>query len=217
MQIKQEKQTINLTDKIKEIVKTIAISFFFSCFIFFLFLMIISPKLNFAIDTLNMMAVNVQIRENEDIKIDLKVKRLINYPQYGTIYATILAPSIKLNNSVYHGDDYSILNKGIGHYSGSFFPGEGGTIILASHNSKQFKNLYDIKNKDYITIKTSYGTFKYQVYDTKVIKYNDEKALEVKDDEEVLIMYTCYPRYVIGFASERFVVYSRLVEANYEE
>ena len=169
------------------------------------------------LNLLNFMSVNVKEVEDSTIKYDSNTKKIINYPKYGEVFADLIIPSIKLNTVVYHGDDYEILNKGVGHYAGSMFPSENASIILASHNSKQFKNLYDVKINDIVTIKTNYGTFKYKIYETKVIKYDDTKQIPIKYGEEILMMYTCYPRNVIGFAEKRFVVYAKLVEENYEE
>ena len=216
LETRLEKQTTK-SKEVKEIVETITISFFFSVFFLFIFLMTGKNDLDKYLNLLNFMAVDVKEISENNINIDIETKKIIDYPKYGEIYADLIINSIKLNTPVYHGDDYNILNKGVGHYAGSMFPGENGSIILASHNSKQFKNLYDVNINDEVILRTNYGTFKYKIYETKVIKYNDNDALPIKYGEEILMMYTCYPRNVIGFAEKRFVVYAKLVEANYEE
>ena len=45
-----------------------------------------------------------------------------NYPEYGAQYATIQIPKIDVDLPVYLGDTLEVLKKGVGHYSGSFFP-----------------------------------------------------------------------------------------------
>ena len=55
--------------------------------------------------------------------------KLKNYPEYGAKYATIKIPKIDVDLPVYYGDSLDILKKGVGHSSGSYFPGEGGSII----------------------------------------------------------------------------------------
>ena len=64
-------------------------------------------------------------------------KKIKNYPEYGTKYATIKIPKIDVELPVYYGDTLDILKKGVGHSSGSYFPGEGGSIIYMGHNSKK--------------------------------------------------------------------------------
>ena len=39
---------------------------------------------------------------------------------------------MKLELPIYHGDTLKILRKGVGHYAGSYFPGENGTVLLAA-------------------------------------------------------------------------------------
>ena len=72
----------------------------------------------------------------EPIKIDSENK-ITNYPEYGTKYANIEIPKIDVNLPVYYGDTLEVLKKGVGHSSGSYFPGEGGSIIYMGHNAKK--------------------------------------------------------------------------------
>ena len=74
---------------------------------------------------------------------------LENYPEYGTKYGTIEIPSIDVNQPIYFGDTLDILKKGVGHSSGSYFPGEGGSIIYMVHNyKKEFRRFSELKKVD---------------------------------------------------------------------
>ena len=76
--------------------------------------------------------------ENKNVqKTVLDNNKITNYPEYGTEYATIKIPKIDVDLPVYYGDTLEVLKKGVGHSSGSYFPGEGGTIIYMGHNSKK--------------------------------------------------------------------------------
>ena len=154
-------------------------------------------------------------KTNSDGKLNTHFK-LIKYPDLGVKFATISIPSIDLKLPVYHGDTNKILRKGIGHYGGSYFPGENGTIILAGHNYEtMFRNIDYIKKKDIITLKTTYGTFKYKVYDMKIVKSTDLKAFEIQQKEERLILYSCYPLHQRTFRkTQRYVVYAKKVSDN---
>ena len=214
MEIKSKNQT---DKKYPEIVSNLAISFFFAIFFLTILLITFKSSLDQGLSLIDGLALDSSLGSNENVKINPETKELLDYPAYGKEFATLKIPSIKLEYPIYHGDTLDILRKGIGHYAGSFFPGEGGSIILAAHNNVHFQNLYDIKKKAIITIETIYGTFTYKVTKTKVISDNDEKSLPINKDSEILMMYTCYPRNAVGHASKRYVVYAKLESADYEK
>ena len=138
---------------------------------------------------------------------------LENYPEYGTQYATIEIDKIDVNLPVYFGDTLEILKKGIGHSSGSYFPGEGGTIIYMGHNSKNMlRRLGELQIGNEIKITTSYGEYTYSIYDMQLIKETELDKLPVQRDKEILMLYTCYPFNNIGYATQRYVVYAELVK-----
>lgn len=198
---------------IKEIVEQLAVSFLFSIVFLGTIYLIIADDLNFCISILNRMTVVTMKQENKTIKLDEVSKRLINYPSYNTIFGTIQIPTINVEAPVYHGDSLDILKNGVGHYAGSYFPGEGASIILAAHNSKKhFISLPKLKKHDIIIIDSVYGKYTYEVTDYKIIKDDDVKSLEIQTEKEILMMYTCYPVATIGYKNKRYVVYAELVE-----
>jgi len=151
------------------------------------------------------------------IEIDLTSKRLINYPSYGEVWGTIKIPSINVEALLYHGDSLDLLKKGIGHYSSSYFPGEGGTVILAGHNSdSHFKNIPSLKASSKVIIEAEYGTFTYEVTTNKIVLAEEIENIPITSDEEYLIFYTCYPTDTIGYKQERYIVYAKLVGEDYE-
>ena len=204
-----EKKTINA--RLKEIVEYLIISFFFSFFFLFIILALFKTPIDNTINLLNMMSVK-ETESTKEIKYNETIHKLSTYPTYGSKYAKLIIPSIKLNYPIYHGDTSDLLMKGIGHYAGSFFPGEGGSIILAGHNNVHFQHLYDVKVGNVITIDATYGTFKYKVYETKIIKADESDELPIQSKEEILMIYTCYPFNNIGYATHRYVVYANLVK-----
>ena len=153
-----------------------------------------------------------------EVNFDNISKRLKDYPLWGTQFATIEIPSVNINLPIYQGDELNILKYGIGHFSGSLFPGEGGTIILAGHNTKGFLyHLPDVKPNDKITIKATYGTFTYEVDSTRIIDHSDNDAFPFYKDQEVLMIYTCYPVNTIGHKTNRFLVYAKKIGEVYEK
>lgn len=152
--------------------------------------------------------------ENKNVqKTVLDNNKITNYPEYGTEYATINIPKIDIELPVYYGDTLDVLKKGVGHSSGSYFPGEGGTIIYMGHNSKKvFRRFSELQKGNEIIVNTSYGEYKYKIYDMQIIKETELNKLPVQNDKETLMIYTCYPFNNIGYTKQRYVVYANLVE-----
>ena len=70
-----------------------------------------------------------------------------------------------------------------------------------------------VKKGDKVVIEANYATFTYEVYDYKVVKETNLKAFEIQQNEERLLMYTCYPinQSVVGRKTKRYVVYAKRV------
>ena len=205
--------------KLKKFASQIAISFFFAAIFVLVFYFFIEDMVSPYISLINTTAVKENV---EDIKMEYNfdAKRLLKYPNYGQKYATIKISSINLSLPLYFGDTLKILRYGIGHYAGSYFPGENGTIILAGHNNKGFFHELDkVKIGDKVVIETDYGTFSYEVESYKVVKETDLSAFPIGHETERLIMYTCYPinRSVVGRKKERYVVYAKRIGDTHEE
>lgn len=151
--------------------------------------------------------------ENKEVKETVmnEEQRIENYPEYGTQYATIEISKIDVNLPVYYGDTLEILKKGVGHSSGSYFPGEGGSIIYMGHNSKRmFRRFSELQIGNEIIVKTTYGEYKYKIYDMQIINETEVDKLPIQKDKEILMVYTCYPFNNIGYATQRYVVYAEL-------
>lgn len=149
--------------------------------------------------------------EPEQTVISEEKQTLQNYPEYGTQYATIEIDKIDVNLPVYFGDTLEILKKGVGHSSGSYFPGEGGSIIYMGHNSKNmFRRFSELQIGNEIKVTTSYGEYTYKIYDMQLIKETETDKLPIQRDKEILMIYTCYPFNNVGYATQRYVVYAEL-------
>ena len=113
-------------------------------------------KIEETISLVNKVAIDLSQKEVKETVLDNN--KIKNYPEYGTQYATIEIPKIDVNLPVYFGDTLEILKKGVGHSSGSYFPGEGGSIVYMGHNSKNvFRRFSELQIGNEITVKTNYG------------------------------------------------------------
>lgn len=199
------------------IVKRFAIAFFFFCFITTLLYAFCFKKINLYIRAFNNFTYVPKENEKKPVTIDLETKEITHYPYYGEKFALIKIPALNITVDLYHGDSLEILKKGAGHYSGSYFPSEGGTILIAAHNrSEYFKYLPNLKLEDEIILDTIYGVFTYQVTEGKVMTIKELEKIRFTQDKEMLVLYTCYPMNALGFTNERYVIYASLKEVSYE-
>ena len=137
---------------------------------------------------------------------------LNNYPNYGEQYGTIIISKIGVNAPIIFGADDETILRGVGHDGGSYFPGENSSIIMCEHDyMNNFGRLGKLSNGDIIEIKTNYGDFFYQKYDEQVVLETETGKLPIQDNEEVLMLYTCYNPEKVEHTPYRFVIYAKKI------
>lgn len=208
---KKENNSIILAT-IKHLIVAIMFIILIAVIIFVLF----GSRISMAISQINKVSIDTSNVVLKDVKLNSITKRLESYPEYGTKYGDLSIDSLDVDLPLYYGDTLSILRNGVGHSSGSYFPGEGGTIVCMAHNTIGYLyNLSDIEIGANIVITTTYGKFTYKVEETKIVPETQVDAVSVSHGEEMLILYTCYPTNTFGHATKRFITYSKLVDAQY--
>ena len=90
-------------------------------------------------------------------------------------------------------DSDAILDKGAGPYIGTSLPWYRKPLLIGGHNLTFFKPLKNIELGDEIVITTHYAKYVYEVVKLDVVNYLDMEAFDLSAEEEVLILYTCYP------------------------
>ena len=202
----------------KEIAEQIVVSFFFTSIIYLIIHFICFDEIYKYLNLINMISIEQKDIEYPSVTYDSISKRLKDYPLWSTEFGTLVIPSVNINLPIYQGDSLDILKYGIGHYSASLFPGEGGSIIFAGHNNIGFLySLPEVKIDDLIEVKTTYGKFTYKIYETKIINEKDNDAFPFYQDKEVLMVYTCYPVNTLGHKTKRFLVYAIKVGESFEK
>lgn len=195
----------------KAAIKSIIVAFLFVIILGVFAFTIGKEKFAMVTYILQIMTVNKDAIQTVDPVLEGGV--LTNYPTYGTKYATLKIPCINLEQPVYYGASYTILKNGVAHDETSYFPGEGGSIIYAGHNySKFLANLPNVPNDEKIIVETSYGIFEYKVVGSKIVKETATEEVPVQNENEMLMIYTCWPINNIGHATERFVLYANAVK-----
>ena len=198
-------------------IKHLIVAIIFIVIIMAIIYILFGSRISMAISLINKVSIDTSNVVLKEVKLNSVTKRLESYPEYGTKYGNVKIDSIDVDLPLYYGDTLSILRNGVGHSSGSYFPGEGGSIVCMAHNTIGYLyNLSHIEIGDKIVVATNYGTFTYKVTETKIVNETEVDAVKVQNKEEILILYTCYPTNTFGHATKRFITYSKLVDAQYK-
>ncbi|MGG3560433.1 class D sortase [Neobacillus rhizosphaerae] len=131
-------------------------------------------------------------------------------PQTGDTVGLLAIPKIKAELAIIEGTDPDDLEKGVGHYKGSFYPGDVGQIVLSGHRDTVFRRLGELKIGDSLQMQMPYGNFTYEITHTKIVKSNDTSIITLQKQNEELIVTTCYPFRYIGNAPKRYIIYAKL-------
>jgi len=81
----------------------------------------------------------------------------------------------------------------------SAWPGAGGTTILTGHRDTHFAFVGHLKQMDEIVIDTPEGNSKRYLVDESRIVDSRTDSIHLTDDEDALILVTCYPFDAISF------------------
>lgn len=133
------------------------------------------------------------------------------YPKYGELYAQISCERLGIYENVYFGDSNEILDLGVGQYAGSSIFGYGKQALLGGHHGSKFKPLEYVENGDVFVVKTSYGQYEYEVYDSRVANEKDKSAYRPDAEGEIIVMYTCYPFTPLSSYTQRLYVYAKKI------
>jgi sortase A len=126
----------------------------------------------------------------------------------GSSFGRIDIPRIGISSAVVEGVSERNLRLAVGHLPGTAFPGDKGNVAIAGHRDTFFRALRKVRTGDAVTVTTLYGTYRYSVKATHIVKPDDVSVLS-DSKEPVLTLITCYPFYYLGPAPQRFVVYAR--------
>ena len=127
----------------------------------------------------------------------------------GQAIGRIRVPRIGVNMILVNGTDDATLRKGPGRDLRTYMPGEGQLIYIAGHRTTYlapFAQIQKMRVGDPITLEVPYGTFRYRVFQKRIVKADDLAVLR-SHGREVVVLQACHPRF---FATNRYLVYGRL-------
>lgn len=137
----------------------------------------------------------------------------IQFPKYGEHFGKITVESTDIDTDVIYGDDTALLKEGACMSLYSHIPGCGRGVMIGAHNNTYFHTLQYVENGALVHLETSYGSYVYRVYETKVIKADAEAEYrnELNGDKEILLLYTCYPNDTLALTPYRFFAFCEFV------
>jgi sortase A len=135
-------------------------------------------------------------------RIDPSLQR----PLKGVDFA-IRVPKLRYYAAVREGTNTTVLYSGPGHYPGTVWPGDQGTVGVAAHNV-YWINFPQLKSHDEIDIQTRYGTFRYRVTGSKIVNPDDRTVLVSHAPGYHLVLTTCWPLWAGAFATQRYVIFA---------
>lgn len=130
-------------------------------------------------------------------------------PATGEVVGLLKIPDINSELAIIEGTDPDELEKGVGHYKGSYYPGENGQIVLSGHRDTVFRSLGELELGDELTMKMPFGEHTYNIVETKIVEADDLSIITLQNEEEELIVTTCYPFSYIGNAPQRYIIYAK--------
>ncbi|MDW2878212.1 MULTISPECIES: class D sortase [Bacillaceae] len=140
-------------------------------------------------------------------------KPIIPVFKTGDIIGILEIPALKAELPIIEGTDEEELEKGVGHYAGTVFPGQKDQILLSGHRDTVFRKIGELKMGDELVVKMPYGDFTYEIIESFIVDADDTTVIKPTAPEEILTLSTCYPFYFVGSAPERYILTAKRVEA----
>jgi sortase A len=130
-------------------------------------------------------------------------------PPIGEAVGILQIPRLNADLPIVEGTDPEDLEKGVGHYKGSYYPNESGQIVLSGHRDTVFRKAGELKIGDSIEIVLPYGNFEYEITATKIVESDDLSIITLQNESEELLLTTCYPFSYVGNAPQRYIIYAK--------
>jgi sortase A len=129
--------------------------------------------------------------------------------KFGSPFARIVIPKIKVDDIVVEGVDQEQLALGPGHMEETAWPGEYGNMVVSGHrvtHSRPFFRLDELKVGDSIVIYTKSQEFTYHVIEKKVVKPTNLNVIKPTRNR-ILTLTTCNPPYS---AKTRLIIHAKI-------
>jgi sortase A len=129
--------------------------------------------------------------------------------QIGGPIGRIELPTLGRSYVVVEGTNTASLELGPGHYPGTDWPGQGGTVAIAGHRTTflaPFRTIDELRPGQPVILQMPYGRFVYRVEYTRLVLPTDLTVTRSVGYER-LVLSACNPLFS---AAQRIVVFARL-------
>lgn len=134
--------------------------------------------------------------------VDPRLRRLV-----GGIDFAIRIPKLNYYAAIKEGISSGVLYSGPGHYPGTRWPGQPGTVGVAAHNV-YWINFPRLKKGDEVDLETRYGVYRYSVTWAEIVNPDNHTALVTDSNGYHLTLTTCWPLWAGAFATQRYVIHT---------
>ncbi|MGG4342365.1 class D sortase [Paenibacillus lautus] len=128
-------------------------------------------------------------------------------PKLNDVIGMLQIPKLESELPIIEGTDEEMLERGVGHYSGTAFPMDNEQILLSGHRDTVFRDFDKLSVGDRFIVKLPYGSFEYEIQSTDIVDKDDTSVIRSMGTE-VLVISTCYPFRFVGNAPERYIFYA---------
>lgn len=155
----------------------------------------------------------IQNEKNKEGKSVLQTEQPVNDSfEQGEAIGILKIPRLKAELPIIEGTDEDELEKGVGHYSTTVFPGQHDQILLSGHRDTVFRSLGELEIGDIFLVSMPYGEFTYEITDSKIVDADDTTVIRSTAPNEILTVSTCYPFSYVGNAPSRYILNANRIQ-----
>lgn len=133
------------------------------------------------------------------------------------IIGYIMFPSLGESTALLQGDANddlaAAMSRGVSHDPNSSMPGEAGNSVFAGHRELFFKHFLDLEEGDDVIVNIGDNIYIYKIESFEVINPDQVDTVFFDNDEDLLVMYTCYPIESWKPFGQRMVVKAKPVQS----
>ncbi len=126
------------------------------------------------------------------------------------IIGYMMFPSVGESTAILQGDlnddQTAAMDRGVSHDPNSSMPGEIGNSVFAGHRELFFKYFLDLEVGDDVIINLGDNIYIYEIQSFEIIDPDQVDTVFYDNDEDLLVMYTCYPIEAYTFFNQRMVI-----------
>ncbi|KRG14346.1 hypothetical protein ACA30_12360 [Virgibacillus soli] len=131
----------------------------------------------------------------------------------GDVIGILKIPSLDRELPIIAGVEEEDLERGVGHYTGTSYPGQESQVVLSGHRDTVFRQFGELEIGDSFIVEMPYGSFEYTIRNSEIVPEDDLTVINPDDyQEEMLTVTTCYPFHYIGNAPDRYILYATPVK-----